>query len=177
MLSAIFQPEISSLESQVAQLQAQIAAAQERITHLSEAESMANGAIQALQITLRQVSALAPDAITNLKAAVLNLFRGDDNKGGNDDGNQPSAPTPNAPTSGIDPGPEPQPNDGISIASAIHEPSPDRYELASWLTCDVLSSQKPDLIDRCWHEMIHQKFTRSELTCLLEDAPLEVLKG
>lgn len=43
MLQAIEQPEISSLESQVNQLQAQIAAAQARITHLNEAELIADG--------------------------------------------------------------------------------------------------------------------------------------
>jgi hypothetical protein len=95
MLSTILQPEISSLESQVAQLQSQLAAAQQRITLLNEAESVADGAIQALQGAVMKVSALAPDAIANLKLAVLNLFQGDDNPG-NGGGNNPE--------------PEPQPD-------------------------------------------------------------------
>jgi hypothetical protein len=92
MLQAILQPEISSLESQVAQLQSQLAA-QQRITLLNEAESVADGAIQALQGAVVKVSALAPDAIANLKLAVLNLFQGGDGASDND-GNQPITPAP-----------------------------------------------------------------------------------
>jgi hypothetical protein len=165
MLTTIFHPEISDLETQIAQMQAQITLAQQRITSLSEAESMAGGAIQALQSAVAKIGDLAPGAIANLKAAVLNLFQGNDN--------QPPAPTPNAPTSGI----EAEQNDGIKIVSVTHEPSPERCELASWLTCDILSGQKCDLIDRWLHELLHQKFTRCELACALEDAPPEALKG
>jgi hypothetical protein len=77
MLSAVLQPEIDTLQSQIAQLQATIAAAQERITHLNEVESIATGAIQTLQTALQKVSALTPDAIASLKSAVLELFTGD----------------------------------------------------------------------------------------------------
>jgi len=171
MLSTLFQPEITDLESQIAQMQAQIAAAQQRIASLSETEFMTAGAIEAMHCAVKKISTLAPGAITNLKAAVLNLFNGDD------DDDQPSAPTPNAPTGGIEAETEPQPNDAIKIISVTYEPSPEQCELASWLTCDVLSGQKSDLIDQWWHEMIHQKFTRCELACLLEEVPPEALKG
>lgn len=172
MLSTIFQPEITDLESQIAQLQAQITAATSRIDELNKAEFMTVGAMKALQYAVDKVSTLAPSRISNLKAAVLNLFNGDDDQG-SDDGNQPSAPTPKAPAGGV----ELQPDDEIRIVSVTHEPSPPFCELASWLTCDILSGQKSDLIDRWLHELLHQKFTRCELACTLEDAPESVLKG
>lgn len=55
MVSALFQPEISSLESQVAALQAQIAQAQQRITALGECELETDGAIQALTSAVQKV--------------------------------------------------------------------------------------------------------------------------
>lgn len=79
MLSAVFQPEIDTLQFQIAQLQVQIAAAQERVKVLGEAESIADGAIQSLQTALEKVSTLAPSAIASLKSVVLGLFGGDDN--------------------------------------------------------------------------------------------------
>lgn len=125
MVSVIFQPEISALETQIAQMQAQITLAQQRIASLSEAESMSAGAIEALQTAVQKISSLAPTAIANLKTAVLNLFQSDDDRGSGD-GNQPSAPTPNAPTSGIEA--KPEQNDRIKIISVTHEPSPERCE-------------------------------------------------
>ncbi len=167
MLSTLFQPEITDLESQISQMQAQIAAAQQRIASLSETEFMTAGAIEAMHCAVKKISTLAPGAIANLKAAVLNLFQSDEDQR-SDHENQP-----NAPTGGV----KSQPLDGIRIVSVTHEPSPEQCELASWLTCDILSGQKSDLIDRWWHELIHQKLTRSELTCALEDAPPESLLG
>ena len=82
MLS-ILQPEITTLESQVAALQAQIAAAQQRISLLNETEAVAGGSLEALKSAIAKVTALAPSAIANLRAAVLNLF-GCDNS--SDDG-------------------------------------------------------------------------------------------
>lgn len=77
MLSAVLQPEIDTLQSQIAQFQSQIAQAEQRITHLTEVESIASGAIESLQSALKEVSALAPNALVNLKSAVLALFTGD----------------------------------------------------------------------------------------------------
>ncbi len=94
MLSTIFQPEVSALESQVAALQAQIAAHAERITLLNETEAVAGGSLEALKGAIQKVTALAPDAIASLKSAVLNLFQG----GSNDDGNS-NQPVPPAPAS------------------------------------------------------------------------------
>ncbi len=81
-MSAIFQPQISSLESQIVEIQAKIAA-------FTEAESVTDGAIQALQGAVEKVTTLAPEAIANLKSAVLDLFRGDSS---DDGGNQPIPP-------------------------------------------------------------------------------------
>lgn len=92
MLSSIFQPEVSALESQVLALQAQLAAAQQRIALLNETELLAGGSLEALKTAIGKVTALAPDAIATLKSAVLGLFAGNDSNGGN--GNQPIAPTP-----------------------------------------------------------------------------------
>lgn len=93
MLSTIFQPEVSALESQVAALQAQIAAHTERISLLNETELLAGGTLEALHCAIQKVTALAPDAIASLRTAVLDLFRGDssDDLG---DGNQPINPAP-----------------------------------------------------------------------------------
>jgi len=89
MLS-IFQPEVTALESQIAQLQAQIVATQERIASLGEAESTAVGAIQAVQDAVKKIAGLAPDALGNLKAAVFALFNSCD---ASRDGGQSITPT------------------------------------------------------------------------------------
>lgn len=77
MLSSIFQPEIDTVQSQIAQLQAQIAQAEQRIANLTEVEAIASGAIQSLETALQKVSTLAPDALASLKSSVLELFTGD----------------------------------------------------------------------------------------------------
>ncbi len=99
MISAIFQPEVSALESQVAALQAQLAAAQHRIALLAETELLAGRSLEALKGAIAKVSSLAPDAIATLRTAVLDLFRGDSNEDGNE--NQP-----------INPAPQPEPLNG-----------------------------------------------------------------
>lgn len=96
MLQAILQPEISSLESRVTVLQAQLAAAQQRITLLNEAEFVAGDSLESLKTALQKVSSLAPSAVSNLRAAVLNLFSGDDS-------------TDDFGFGGFQPQPEPQP--------------------------------------------------------------------
>ena len=104
MLSAIFQPEVNALESQVAALQAQIAAHTARITLLNDAEFLAGDSLEALKAAIHNVSSLAPSAVSNLRAAVLSLFGGDSN----DDGNS------------NEPHPAPQPDDdGEAIAVEI----------------------------------------------------------
>ena len=98
MISAIFQNETTALESQVAALQLQIATHTARIALLNDAEFIAWDSLQSLKSTIQKVSSLAPSAVSNLRAAVLNLFTGND---GNDDSN------------GNEPDPAPQPsNDG-----------------------------------------------------------------
>ena len=103
MLSAIFQPETTALESQIAALQAQIAAHTERIALLNDAEFVAGDSLEALKASIQKVSSLAPSAVNNLRAAVLNLFSGNDST---DDGNS------NEPH----PAPQPGSNDGEEIA-------------------------------------------------------------
>lgn len=93
MVSAIFKPEVSALESQVATLQAQLAALEQRITLLNETEAVAGGSLEALKGAIQKVSSLAPDAIATLKSAVLDLFRGDSNDDFGFD-NQPISPAP-----------------------------------------------------------------------------------
>ncbi|WP_206756357.1 hypothetical protein [Trichocoleus sp. FACHB-90] len=90
----LFQSDIQNLESEIANLQAVIAARQSRIDQLSQAETVADGAIQSLQDAVAKVAELAPDAIALLKSAVLGLFS-NDGEGGNNE-----------------PQPEPEPNDG-----------------------------------------------------------------
>lgn len=78
MVSAIFQTETTALESQVIALQAQIATHTARISLLNETELLAGGSLQSLKDAINKVSALAPDAIANLRVAVLSLFSGND---------------------------------------------------------------------------------------------------
>ncbi len=82
MISAIFKPEVSTLESQVAALQAQIAAHTERISLLNETELLAGDSLEALKGAIEKVSSLAPDAIASLKSAVMSLFTGNDSDDG-----------------------------------------------------------------------------------------------
>ena len=96
MISAIFQNETTALESQVAVLQAQIAAHTARIALLNDAEFLAGDSLQSLKSAIHKGSSLAPSAVSNLRAAVLNLFTGNDST---DDGN------------GNEPQPSPQPDD------------------------------------------------------------------
>lgn len=114
MLQAILQPEISTLEFQVAQMQAQIAALEQRIKLLNEAEFVTDGAIQALQGAIKKVSTLAPDAITSLKSVVLKLFGSSDSLHTSTDGsNQP-----------VNPGTEPDLNSGYTKLACALEDAP-----------------------------------------------------
>lgn len=60
MVSAIFQPQINTLQNEIAQMQATIAAAQERISELECAEFMTTGAVKSLNYALEKISGLAP---------------------------------------------------------------------------------------------------------------------
>ena len=154
MVSAIFQPEISNLESQISQMQAQIDAAQERIKALFEVESLSDGALQSLETALQKVSALAPSALANLKSAVLDLFRGD-NQPGSDDDNQP-----------IDP--EPQPDNGGGAVVVDFEP------------LKYLNTSCPVYFDHYWETAEPDSSSweiASPLACQLEDCPESALTG
>lgn len=127
MISAIFQTETTALESQVLALQAQIAAHTARIALLHDAEFVAGDSLEALKTAIQKVSSLAPSAVSNLRAAVLNLFTGNDGNTGNE------------------PDPEPQPgNDGgeeVAIAGQSSPfASPFASPLASPLACVLAST-------------------------------------
>jgi len=155
--ATIFAPEISTLESQVAQFQAQITATQARITALGEADTVASGALQALQNAVAKISGLAPNAIATLKAAALNLFQGGDDSQGDDDGNQPIQPTPSPNGNGHSHKPDAiLGKDIVEISSA---------ELEKYLE-NQADTVAPEL---------NGQF--SELVCLLEDAPSTALTG
>lgn len=104
-ISTIFQAETTALESQITALQSQIAAHTARITLLNEAESVADGSLEALKAAIQKVSSLAPSAVSNLRAAVLNLFTGDSTDDNN--GNQPH------------PAPQPGSDGGEDVAKAV----------------------------------------------------------
>ena len=125
MLS-ILQPEVTALESQVAALQAQIAAYTERIALLNDAEFIAGDSLESLRAAIHKVSSLAPSAVSNLRAAVLNLFTGND---GNDN------------DKGIEPQPAPQPgsDDGEEEAIAVELLTGQSTEWASPWACPLAS--------------------------------------
>jgi len=93
---AIFQTELSTIEQQIAQFQALIEAKQQEANNLKQAQSTTGQALQCLEDALETIKSLAPDAISQVKKAVLSLFNDD---GDNDNGNEPE-PTPEPPTDG-----------------------------------------------------------------------------
>jgi len=156
MVSALFEPEISSLESQVAALQATIAAAQQRITALSDCEAETDGVLQALTSAVQKVSALAPSALATLKSAVFALF-----SDGN--GNQP-----------ITPAPQPQPDLGDS-GREMNQDKLDSLHLNSGLSLPTSGVFKgcpvyPDIV-------VGLDGSSLPLCSLLEDRPTESLQG
>ena len=127
MISAIFQTETTALESQVAALQAQIAL-------LNDAEFIAGDSLQSLKSAIQKVSSLAPSAVSNLRAAVLNLFMGS-----NDDGNDNQ------------PHPAPQPGsddrEAIAVELLAGQSSPFASPLASPLACSLPAAPEPNYFD------------------------------
>ena len=135
MLS-IFQPEVSTLESQVGALQAQIAAHTERISLLNETEQLAGGSLEALKGAIQKVSALAPSALANLRAAVLNLFSGSDNSSEDGNGNTP-----------VNPAPQSSDDGGLWSARAVSEEplNGQSCEWASSLCCQLADAPQSSL--------------------------------
>jgi len=88
----IFQPEISTLKSEIERLQSQISARQSQMKLLVNWECSADGAIQTLQALVSEIQNAAPQALAPLKSAVMELFTGDDASDRN--GNRPIAPHP-----------------------------------------------------------------------------------
>ena len=134
MLS-IFQTETTALESQVAALQTQLAAAQGRISLLNETELLAGGSLESLKTAIDKVTALAPDAIANLRAAVLNLFSGSDNSSDGGNGNQPS-PTPQ-PSPSPEAELEPLTGQLCELTSPWYHPPADAAHVESDTACTV----------------------------------------
>jgi len=95
MLS-IFTDELTTIEQQIAQFQALIEAKQQEANNLKQAQTTTGQALQTLEDALTTVKTLAPDAISKLKKAVLDLFGND----GGTDGDSNPEPTPEPPTDG-----------------------------------------------------------------------------
>ena len=124
-ISNIFQTETTALESQVSALQLQIASHTARIALLHDAEFLAGDSLESLKAAIQKVSYLAPSAVSNLRAAVLSLFSGND---GNSN----------------EPNPAPQPDDkeeAIAVelltGQSTEWASPWACPLASPLTCSL----------------------------------------
>ena len=131
MISAIFQTETTALESQVLALQAQIDAHTERIALLNDAGIVAGDSLESLKAAIHKISSLAPSAVSNLRAAVLTLFTGNDG-----DDNQPN--------------PEPQPDDdgeARSVELLAGQSSPFASPLASPLACCLPAVPEPNYFD------------------------------
>jgi len=93
MLS-IFNDELTTIESVIAQYQALIEAKRLEADKLNQAQTVTDSALQRLQDALATVANVAPDAIGKLKTAVLGLFGNDnDTDGGNDPETPPTPPT------------------------------------------------------------------------------------
>jgi len=94
MISAIFNDELTTIESAIAQYQALIEAKRLEADKLNQAQTVTDSALQRLQDALATVANVAPDAIDKLKTAVLGLFGNDnDTDGGNDPETPPTPPT------------------------------------------------------------------------------------
>ena len=159
--STIFQPEIDTLQSQVAQMQAQIVAAQLRITALGECETQAGGAIQMLQDAVTRIAGLAPDAIAALKASVLNLF----NSGSDGHGDQP--------VSNGGPSPAPEPSAVMEVSAALSAGGTEQ------LVAVVIEPERLDgqscLLEHCPPESLQGQTV--EIACQMEDCPESALVG
>lgn len=91
MLTGIFERQIESIDSEIAQLQALIEAKNQRQNQLIDLQAVAESALDSLSTAVSQIEASEPTAIASLKSAVLAMF-GDGN--GGDEGWEPTAPTP-----------------------------------------------------------------------------------
>ena len=88
----LFSQTIDNIDSEITALLAQVEAAKQRQTQLIELDALTDHTLEGLADVVSKIQCNAPDAIAQLKSAVLTLFdSGDD---GNDGGNQPTDPTP-----------------------------------------------------------------------------------
>jgi len=87
----LFSQTIDNIDSEITALLARVEAAAQRQTQLIELDALTDHTLEELADVVSKVGHCAPDAIASLKSAVLNLFGTD---GENDDGNQPTDPTP-----------------------------------------------------------------------------------
>lgn len=133
MLPAIFHTETTALESQIAALQAQIASHTARIALLNDAEFVAGDSLEALKAAIEKVSSLAPNAVSNLRDAVLNLFTGDSNDDGN--GNEPQ------------PAPQPGSDRGEEVAIAVEMLTGQSTEWATPFACPLSSAFACSIIE------------------------------
>jgi hypothetical protein len=88
----LFSQTIDSIDSEITALLAQVEAKKQRQSQLLELDTLTDNTLGQLGDVVSKIGHYAPEAIAQLKSAVLTLFdSGDD---GNDGGNQPTDPTP-----------------------------------------------------------------------------------
>ncbi|MBD1942505.1 hypothetical protein H6F50_09075 [Coleofasciculus sp. FACHB-712] len=145
----LFQSDISALESEIAKFESIIATRRARIEQLSNAETVADSAIQSLQDAVAKFQELAPDAIATLKSAVLGLFGGNDNSSNDDPAPEPDPMPTDEPA---DKEGEEDASDTLSLASdkeaipsgsLIQIENPHTGEKVSWVTPATESSGRP----------------------------------
>lgn len=171
-MTALFQPEVDSLDAQLAALQAQIAAVQEQRTAITKAESVATGIVQAVAAGIeefQQISGIGADAIARLKSAVLDIFQGDNNP--DDGGNFP-----------LEPAPQPNDDGGSEVVVELEQDSStvdtqpaDQEQVAIAVNPEPLTGQSCEWASP-WASPLASPLA-TPLCCHLEDAPLSVLKG
>lgn len=179
MVSALFQPEVDTLQLHISQLQSQIATAEARVKALGECELTAAGAVQMLQDAVNKITGLAPDAITTLKASVLNLF----NSG--DGGSQVEQPVNPAPLTPDDTNreqhdvrqvvvlPSPEPSAVMEVSDALSAGGTEQL-VAVVIEPEHLHGQSC-LLEHCPPESL--KGQTVEIACQMEDCPESALVG
>jgi hypothetical protein len=131
MITGIFDRQIESIDSEIAQLQALIEAQAQRQNQLIDLQAVAESALESLSTAVSKINSSEPDAIASLKSAVLTLF---DSNSGNDGGDQPE--------------PSPDPDDKPDTAIIVSVASNGSVE-ADFIDED--SIEYPTLEGQCCH--------------------------
>lgn len=135
MITGIFDRQIESIDSEIAQLQALIEAQTQRQNQLIDLQAVAESALDSLSTAVSKIEASEPDAIASLKSAVLTLF---DN--GNDGGDQ------------REPSPDPDDNPDSGEAMLTDATSVDESEETEAINfIDEDSLDYPTMEGQCCH--------------------------